>query len=174
MTPSIHFECHRPGKDVTVYDEEVVLDRPDVKVLFQSNFTGDDVCAGGSVILQHNAPIVWFVLVGSWHDIGRFHLKDGSFTGFYTNLSQPVEICPDKWIGRDLFLDLWQPTQGQPHWLDEDEFASAVKDGLIDGATRKRVLNERSLIDLQVSRGEWPPPIVRDIDLGQVRALLST
>ena len=174
MPPSIHFEYHRPGKDVTVYDEELVLDRPDVKVLLQSDFTGDDVCAGGSVILQHNAPIVWFVLVGSWHDIGRFHLKDGSFTGFYTNLSQPVEICADKWIGRDLFLDLWQPAQGQPHWLDEDEFASAVKDGLIDGATRRRVLNERSLIDLQVSRAEWPPPIVRDIDLGQVRALLST
>jgi predicted RNA-binding protein associated with RNAse of E/G family len=174
MPTSVHFEYHRPGKEVTVYREELVLDRPDVKVLFQSGFTGDDVTLAGSVILQRDAPIVWFVPVGSWHDIGRFHLKDGTFTGFYTNVSQPVEIGQEKWIGRDLFLDLWQPIRGEHLWLDEDEFADAVKQGLIDQATRRRVLNERSLIDLQVDSGQWPPAIVRDIDLEQVRALLNT
>ena len=174
MPPSVQFEYHRPGKEITVYQEELVLDRPDVKVLFQSGFAGDDVSVGGSVILQRDAPIVWFIPVGSWHDIGRFHLKDDTFTGFYTNLSQPVEIGDSKWIGRDLFLDLWQPVQGEHHWLDEDEFAEAVSQGLIDRATRRRVLNERSLIDLQVRAGKWPPAIARDIDLDQVRALLTT
>ena len=174
MSQLIQFEYHRPGKDTTVYEEVLVLDRPDVKVLLQENYTGNNVAVGGSVTLQHGAPIVWFIFDGAWHDIGSFHLKDGTLTGWYTNLSKPVVFEQEKWIGNDLFLDLWQPIQGQPVWLDEDEFRLAVKTRLIDQATRKRVLNERALIDLQVSQGEWPPPIVRDIDLQQARALLET
>ena len=174
MLPIVQFEYHRPGMDVVSYEEVLVLDRPDMKVLLQHEFAGSDVTHGGSVILQQGAPIVWFVPVGSWHDIGRFHLQDGTFTGFYTNLSKPVDIQPVKWVGYDLCLDLWQPTQGTPAWLDEDEFDDAVRRRFIDKSTRQRVLNERALIDLQVSTGQWPPPIVRDIDLEQAKSLLST
>ncbi|UCG86726.1 MAG: DUF402 domain-containing protein [Gemmatimonadota bacterium] len=174
MSPLVHFEYHRPGMDVTTYEEILVLDRPDMKVLLQNEFSGSDVTYDASVILQRGAPIVWFVPVGSWHDIGRFHLQDGTFTGFYTNLSKPVDIQPTKWIGHDLFLDLWQPCEGPPVWLDEHEFDDAVGRHLIDQATKKRVLNERRLIDLRVSEGQWPPPIVRDIDLAQARSLLDT
>jgi predicted RNA-binding protein associated with RNAse of E/G family len=156
----------------TSYDEVLVMDRPDIKVLLQDEFSGSDVTHGGSVILQHGAPIVWFIPVGSWHDIGRFHLRDGTFTGFYTNVSKPVDIQPTKWIGHDLCLDLWQPVDGAPVWLDEDEFDDAVRRRLIDLATKKRVLNERTLIELRASVGQWPPAIVRDIDLVQARALM--
>jgi hypothetical protein len=36
MSQLIRFEYQRPGKDVAVYDEHLVLDRPDVKVLLQA------------------------------------------------------------------------------------------------------------------------------------------
>jgi predicted RNA-binding protein associated with RNAse of E/G family len=173
MSQLIQFEYHRPGKDTVVYEEHLVLDRPDVKVLLQ-NYRGSEVDVGGSVTLQHGSPIVWFIFDGAWHDIGSFHLKDGTLTGWYTNLSKPVVFTQDKWVGNDLFLDLWQPVRDQPIWLDKDEFDAAIRAKLIDQATSKRVLNERALIDHQVSRGEWPPPIVRDIDLRQARALLET
>jgi predicted RNA-binding protein associated with RNAse of E/G family len=83
----------------------------------------------------------------------------------------PVEINADRWVGRDLFLDLWQPAGGEARWLDEDELAAAVESGLVDASTSKRIRNERSLIDLQVSQSDWPPPIVRDLSLEQARAL---
>lgn len=170
----IHFEYHRPGKEVASYEEFLVLDRLDTKVLLQKEFAGEDVTHRESVVLQHGAPIVWFIPVGSWHDIGRFHLRDGTFTGFYTNLSRPVDIQTANWVGNDLLLDLWQPVDGPPVWFDEDEFEEAVRGSLIDQATARRTLNERNLIDLRVSEGQWPPPIVRDIDLEQARALLHS
>ncbi|HEX8360342.1 MAG TPA: hypothetical protein VF613_09550, partial [Longimicrobium sp.] len=44
------------------------------------------VRAGERVILEPGAPVVWFTFRGLWHDIGRFHLRDGTFTGFYANV----------------------------------------------------------------------------------------
>jgi hypothetical protein len=58
-------------------------------------------------------------------------------------------------------------------WLDEDEFDGAVGSHLLDAATAKRVLNERTLIEMQLSAGEWPPPVARDMDIVQVRELLQ-
>ena len=171
MPEQVHFEYHRPGIGVTVYDEWLVLDRPDVKVLLQENYSGPDVDVQNSRVLDSGAPIVWFVIPDAWYDIGRFHLSDGTFTGWYTNLCKPVQIDGDTWIGNDLFLDLWQFTDGNPVWLDEDEFENAVKVGLVDKALKKQVLNQRILIDLQASQDAWPPPIAKDIDLAQARSL---
>lgn len=154
-----------------MYEEWLVLDRPDVKVLLLEEYDGRELFQEGQVVLEAGAPIVWYVFPEKWHDIGRFHRRDGSFTGWYTNLARPVEMHDDTWSSSDLFLDLWMPSEGEPVWLDEDEFAAAVGSGLIDPVTKRRVLNERTLIDLQISQGVWPPPIARDIDLKQARAL---
>jgi len=173
MPKLITFAYERPGKGSTVYDEWLLLDRPDVKVLLQESYAGPDVTVRGATILEHGAQIIWFVFADAWHDIGRFYLSDDSFTGWYTNLCKPVRFDRDVWNGSDLFLDLWQPVTGDHVWLDEDELHLAVQSGLLDAATRKRIHNERSLIDLLAERGEWPPPIARDIDLTQARALLN-
>ena len=174
MSQLIHFEYHRPGIGTTVYEELLVLDRPDVKVLLQEGYSGPDVDVGDARVLDSGAPIIWFIFPESWHDIGRFHLNSGTFTGWYTNLCRPVQFDEDKWIGNDLFLDLWQFPDGTPVWLDEDELDDAVKAGIVDRALEKQVLNQKTLIDLQVSLNAWPPPIARDIDLSQVQALQNT
>jgi predicted RNA-binding protein associated with RNAse of E/G family len=174
MSQLIHFEYHRPTVGTSVYNEWLVLDRPDVKVLLQDAYSGPSVNVQGSRVLDSDASIVWFVFPDAWHDIGRFHLSDGTFTGWYTNLCKPVQFDGDTWIGHDLFLDLWQFTVGDPVWLDEDEFDEAVKRGIIDKTLRRQVLNQRVLIDMQVNQDAWPPPIAKDIDLAQVRTLLST
>lgn len=173
MASIIHFEYRRPGKCTTTYDELLVLDRPDVKIMLQENYSGNDVDIDDKRVLASGAPIVWYVFPDSWHDVGRFHLEDGSPTGWYTNLCQPVEFHNDTWIGNDLFLDLWQPVEGRALWLDEDEFGNAVKTGLLDNATRRRTLNERALIELRLEQGSWPPPVALDVDLDQVMNLLE-
>jgi predicted RNA-binding protein associated with RNAse of E/G family len=174
MSQQIHFEYHRPGIGRTVYDEWLVLDRPDVKVLLQKDYSGPAVDVQGVRILDSGAAMVWFVFPDAWHDIGRFHLGDGTFTGWYTNLCKPVQLEGDTWIGHDLFLDLWQFAEGDLVWLDQEEFDEAVKTGLIDKPLKKQILNQRALIDMQVKLGEWPPPVARDIDLTQAEALLAT
>lgn len=169
----ITYRYRRPGKGEETYRQLVVLERPDTKVLLTEAYGGAPLEAGGAVIQEPGAPIVWYLFPEKWHDIGRFHLADGSCTGFYTNLTTPVEMNDDRWSAIDMFLDLWQPLDGEPMWLDEDELADAAKRRVIDTATKKRVLNERAIIELELRRGAWPPPVVRDIDLGQAKALLA-
>ena len=37
--------------------------------------------------------MVWTTYRGDvWHDVGRFHLADGTFTGYYANILTPVGI----------------------------------------------------------------------------------
>ena len=171
MVPKIPYEYRRPGKPTTIYDQWLVLDRPDTKVMLLDAFAGPPLTLAGTVVLEPGASIVWFVFPETWHDVGRFHLADDTFTGWYTNLTQPIEIAEHGWSAVDLCLDLWTPAAGASVWVDEDEFAAACRVGLIDPATRRRALNERALIDLQLAAGQWPPPVARDIDLAQARRL---
>ncbi len=173
MPNLIRLEYRRPGKQIAVYNEWLVLDRPDVKVLLLDEYDGVELYVDDNVVLETSAPIVWFVFPEKWHDIGRFHLADDTFTGWYTNFCKPVEMNGDHWIGSDLFLDLWQPADGEPAWLDEDELSEAIRTKLIDAQTKRRIENERALIDLQVKQEAWPPAIVRDIDLVQAREILK-
>ena len=174
MTRLIELEYRRPGKETTIYHEWLVLDRPDVKVLLLEPYEGKTVSVASTVIQASGAPIVWFVFPDRWHDIGRFHQLDDSFTGWYTNLCRPPDLCGDRWIGHDLFLDLWQPVDGAPTWLDEDELQGAVASGIIDALTERRLRTERTLIDIRLQDGAWPPPIAKDISLEQARTLKST
>jgi len=171
MARSIVYEYRRPGKPAAIYHEWLVLERPDVKVLLLDPYEGTRVLLGDAVIQDTGAPIVWYVFPDRWYDVGRFHLGDGTVTGWYTNLCLPPVLEGDRWIGNDLFLDLWQPVSGDAQWLDEDELEQAMRDRLIDRGTRRRIDNERAMIELQLGDGAWPPPIARDIDLTQARAL---
>jgi predicted RNA-binding protein associated with RNAse of E/G family len=174
MARRITYEYRRPGKPVTSYVEWLVLERPDVKVLLLDPYDGPTVTVDGKSILESGAPVVWYVFPDRWFDIGRFHLLDGTPTGWYTNLCRPPVVEGDCWIGNDLFLDLWQPLSGSAQWLDEDELADALRKRLIDTATHRRIKNERVMIELQLQQSSWPPAIARDIDLAQARALAGS
>jgi len=174
MAHKITYEYRRPGKPTTYYEEWLVLDRPDVQVLLLDPYDGETVAVDGEPILERGAPAVWYVYQDRWYDIGRFHVRDGTTTGWYTNLCRPPALEGSHWIGHDLFLDLWQPVTGAPRWLDGDELDEAVRRRLIDGPTTKRIQNERTLIDLRLREGTWPPAIAHDIDLAQARALKNT
>lgn len=171
MSKRIRIHYHRPGKGTIVYHEHLVLDREDVKVTllrkWEEREEGEvrEVKEDGRIILGAGAPIVWFVFPHAWRDIGRFHLADGTFTGWYTNFCLPTRIDGDDWHCDDLLLDHWLPVDGEPAWLDEDELADGVARGLIDAATERRIIEERAAVDRQLAAGTWPPAIAREIDL---------
>jgi predicted RNA-binding protein associated with RNAse of E/G family len=168
----IHY--HRPDRGTTVFVEHLVLDTPDAKVTLLDTYDGRDAFAGDRLILSAGAPVVWFVFPQLCRDVGRFHLADGTFTGWYTNLRAPMRIEEGDWYCTDLFLDHWLPADGGPGaWLDEDELAAATRAGLVEPAHLSLIAAERAAVDHALAGGTWPPELARDIDLDEARRRLA-
>jgi predicted RNA-binding protein associated with RNAse of E/G family len=125
----------------------------------------------GRTVLEDGSPAVWFTFPGEWHDIGRFHLSDGTFTGIYANILTPVELLDETtWRTTDLFLDLWLPRDGEPGILDEDELAEAEAARTIDAELAERARTEVERLRRLALAHDWPPAIVGEWPLERVVA----
>jgi len=172
--PSVRIHYHRPDRGTTVFEEHLVLDTPDVKVTLLQAYDGREARAGDRVILPAGAPVVWFVFPRLCRDVGRFHLADGAFTGWYTNLRAPMRIEGSDWYCTDLFLDHWLPADGGPGmWLDEDELDAAARAGLVEPAHLPLIAAERAAVTRDLAAGAWPPALAREIDLEEARRRLG-
>lgn len=170
----IHY--HRPPDRNEVFVQHLVLDRPEVKVTLAEELRFDPpLRIRGRVALETGSAAVWFTFPGRWHDIGRFHRADGTFTGLYANILTPPEIHPDgTWHTTDLFLDVWLPPDGTLSILDREQFDAAVEQGTIDPPSRDAALDELDALVAGYGDGSWPPPVVSAWTLPRARqALLS-
>ncbi len=127
---------------------------------------------GDRVVLEPGSPVVWFTFPGLWHDIGAFHLCDGTFTGLYANILTPVELGPRAaeswiWTTTDLILDLWLGADSAaPIELDRDEFDAArasLPEALAQGAEA-----EVARLLAAFRNNEWPPPVVGEWPLARI------
>ena len=146
-----------------IFDQRIVEidDEGTVVTLSEAAALPAPVRASDRIILEPGAPVVWFTFPGAWHDIGRFHRADGTFTGFYANILTPPVMHPGVWHTTDLFLDVWMPaTGGAPCLLDEDEFEAARVEGWLDVPTADRARAEADHLLAEARRGGWPPPSV--------------
>lgn len=135
------------------------------------------------VVLERESPVVWFTFPGTWHDIGRFHSPDGTFTGYYANVLTPVEIKPgtgsgsedideaDVWRTTDLFLDVFLAPDGAVHLLDRSEFEDAARKGWLEPATVGAAEAEAERLVRLAGSGDWPPPVVDEWPLDRARAV---
>lgn len=129
----------------------------------------------GSVALEPDSPVVWFTFPGRYHDIGRFHLRDGTFTGLYANLITPVEL-EDRchWSTTDLFLDLWLPAGSERlQLLDQDELDEAISQGWISAQQTRCAKVEADRIRADFTAQSWPPAVVQQWTLQRATALVS-
>ena len=172
-TVTIHYR--RPPDRVEVFAQAVVEDDDDCVVTFlPSAKVKKPMRIGGRVVLEPGAPIVWFTYRGDvWHDVGRFHLADGTFTGVYANVLTPVRMDGDDWETTDLFLDVWMDAAGGVEILDRDEFDAALSAGWIDPSTAARALSEAERLAGDARRGVWPPAHVREWGVERVRAVVG-
>ncbi len=170
--PDVEIHYRRLPDRLDVFVQRLVVDRADCKITLHDPATLDTALrVDDQVIYEPGAAIVWFVFPGSWYDIGRFHLRDGTFTGYYANLITPVEIQGRIWTMHDLCLDLWVRPDGSFRILDQDEFDEAVDRLWIDPATASRARQTLDRLAAAVREGHWPPAIVAAHDLERVRAL---
>lgn len=159
---SVRIHYRRPPDRVQRFDQAVVADDGDCIVThLPSAPLKKPVTAGGRVVLEPGAPVVWFTYRGDvWHDVGRFHLADGTFTGLYANVLTPVVMDGAEWDTTDLFLDVWMGADGEVAILDRDEFDAALAAGWIDAPTAARALAEAERLAADARAGTWPPPHV--------------
>jgi predicted RNA-binding protein associated with RNAse of E/G family len=163
---------HPPDRE-EFFEQPLVYDDGRVKVSYSPRIVKREaIHIENDLALERGSDIVWFTFPGAWHDIGRFHLADGTFTGIYANILTPAEFeSPHVWTTTDLFLDLWLPRgMGRAAAvLDQDEFDLAVQSAWIDEETRVRALDEVERIQKAIAAGEWPPAVVREWTLERVR-----
>ena len=166
----IHYR-RLPDRD-TVFVQRLVYRDASCIVTFMARTPLDrPLEVDGRIVLEQGAPAIWFTFPGEWHDIGRFHLADGTFTGIYSNVLTPVRLLDDTtWETTDLFLDVWLPRPGEPCILDEDELAAAEAAGSIEADLARRARAEAERLRRLALSGRWPPAIVGDWTLERVLA----
>jgi predicted RNA-binding protein associated with RNAse of E/G family len=170
---TIHYR--RPPDRVQIFEQTVVDDDGECVVAYlPSAQIGKPMEIGGRVVLEPGSPIVWFTYRGDvWHDVGRFHLADGSFTGFYANVLTPVRMDGARWVTVDWFLDVWMGADGGIEILDRDEFDTALAEGLATPRTAARALAEAARLVDDARRGAWPRAQVREWTVERVRGVLG-
>lgn len=161
VTDRVRIHYRRPPDHMKVYDQRVALEREDVIVTISDPLElPSPITVNGGPGLENGSLAVWFTFPGMWHDIGRFHLADGSLTGIYANILTPPRIEGPDWYTTDLWLDVWLQPGRNPVLLDEDEFEGGVSAGHIDSTMAMRAREEATRILDLAAGGRWPPPIV--------------
>lgn len=129
----------------------------------------------GRRVLEQASPVVWLTFPGLWHDIGRFHASDGTFTGYYANILTPVRTDrepEDHWHTTDLFLDVFVTPEGEAHLLDRHELDEAIREGWLEPGQAQRAEAEAERLIERCRAGYWPPAVAREWTLERVLSLL--
>jgi len=167
--PTVRIHYLRPPDRTDVYAQDLVHDPGHVKVTLAAAVELErPLEVGGRTVLEPGADAVWFTFPGAWHDIGRFHLANGTFTGIYANVLVPCVFEPGGvWHTTDLFLDLWLPAEAwaagapwTPLLLDEDELTHAEREGWVEPELAERGRAEARRLIEEARAGRWPPPVV--------------
>lgn len=171
----VRIRYRRPPDRLDTFEQALVHDGGDHVVTYLPRAgVKKPVRVDGEAVLEAGAPIVWFTYRGDvWHDVGRFHRADGTFTGLYANVLTPVRMDGAEWETTDLFLDVWMGADGRVAILDLDEFDAAVDAGWVDADTAARALAEAERLAADGRAGVWPPAHVREWTLARARAAVG-
>ena len=157
----IHYQ--RPPSRLQIFTQHLVFDSPEVVVTLARDMSlQQTIRIEGDIVLEDGSDVVWFTFPGLWHDIGRFHRADGTFSGIYANVLTPPRMNGRIWHTTDLYLDVWISPSGAALILDEHEFDDAVGRELIDAETARRAREEADALLKRAQAGTWPPAIVQE------------
>lgn len=123
----------------------------------------------GEVVMGNGYWAVWFLFKGQPYDVARVYRPDGTWTGYYADVLEPVH-----WDGNnphslpplvDLFLDLWIAPDGEFEVLDEDELQAAIEGGTISGQQAAQARDVLAHMIAATRSGDFPPRLIRDFRL---------
>jgi predicted RNA-binding protein associated with RNAse of E/G family len=173
---SVQINYLRPPHREEIFIQRLVLDTPRVKITLAERVPFDPpIRIHGEIALEKGSDAVWFTFPGRWHDVGRFHRADDTFTGFYANILTPPLLLPGNvWETTDLFLDVWVDPSGEISVLDEDQLGEAVRKGWLSPLTAQRARDEVGWIRAEHEAGRWPPAVVKEWTLERARQSFSS
>lgn len=170
----VRIRYRRPPNGLQVFEQHLVHDGDDVKVTLAENLPYEPpMRIEGELVLELGSDVVWFTFPGLWHDVGRFHRADGTFTGLYVNILTPPVLDGHEWDTTDLFLDLWISPGGRAMLLDEEELDEAVGREWVDSETAARAREEAHRLLQAIADGAWPPAAVHEWTLERCRSVLG-
>lgn len=117
-------------------------------------------------VLGHDYLVDWFLFKDRPWDVGRVYRPDGTMTGYYADVLEPVH-----WHGTDptsleplvdLFLDLWVGADGTIAVLDEDELDEAIQAVSITQSQAARARAVLADLEAEAHAGCFPPAVVRE------------
>ncbi len=164
---TVEIRYRRLDRPTETYRQHVLESSPRGIVTFQPRTPIEaPLNVAGAPILEPASPVIWFTFPGAWHDIGIFHLADGTLTGLYANILTPVEfLSACSWKTTDLCLDVWVPRHGSACLLDEEELAKAEAAELVTAKLAERARQEASSLMEGLAPGSWPPALVSEWSL---------
>ncbi len=149
----------RPPNRVNRFQQQLLYVDNDVIVTSQRVKPSSPIVQNNKTVLGDNFAVVWFVFTGLWHDVGKVYNLDNEWTGYYCDIMKPVKRYVnatgnlDCFEITDLFLDLWINPDSTYEIQDEDEFAGAVRGGVIDCELEKKVWKAMKTLIAEVEAG---------------------
>ena len=159
----IRIQYIRPGKDTTIFVEELVsVDSACLKTFktlppeIVARLTHSLVSEGLIASPQKAVSIAKTYFFREHFDLLEFYDQSGDLLGYYSDIGTPLARTRDGYTMTDWFLDLWLDPQGRLLELDVDEFEEAIAQKLLSGPESDQARRTFDRLIQEASRGIYP------------------
>ena len=159
-TPTVAIVYRRPPDDVSHFSQELLHDGVSCKITLLVLEPDDDPLPVGETAVPPGGAIVWFLFPGRSYEVGAVYDAEATLLEYYTNFVEPPAPETAVWHLTDHFLDVWQPADGPPRLLDEDELTEAAERGWIRSEDVERTRAEAAAVLRAARADHWPPGVV--------------
>jgi predicted RNA-binding protein associated with RNAse of E/G family len=154
-----------------IFRQELLHDGPECKFSLLIHPEGEEPLNVGEVKLEPGGALLWYLFPERPYELAGVYDPDGRFLGWYTNLLRTPEISEGRWVLTDLYLDVWQPADGDARVLDRADLEAALEAGYISRQEARTVEAEAAAVLRAARAGRWPPTIVKRHPLDSVDSL---
>jgi predicted RNA-binding protein associated with RNAse of E/G family len=127
--------------------------------------------AGDEVIVEKCFSGISYNFWDQWYNVISVYDQAFEFKGYYSDILTPIQKTWTLVTTTDLFLDMFMFPDGRWVVVDEDEFETALEDGLMDEGIARNARAAIETISAMAAAGKWPPEIVKQVPNDPVRTL---
>ena len=164
----VRIEYIRPGKDVTEYVEDLVLENEEYIKTFK--VFSDEITESLTQGLRKNGFISNGQITTSVTKIYFFHEhfdlllfqdEQGKTLGYYSDIGTPLIKTANGYQMTDWFLDIWLSPDGKLFELDMDEFEEALSKDLMNTSEAEIARSTFARLIDEVKKGIYPHTYIK-------------
>jgi predicted RNA-binding protein associated with RNAse of E/G family len=163
MTRTITVEYIRPGKEISYYEDDLIIENDEYLKCFTR--IPDEHAEKLTRSLRDNrfitqeqycACITKFFFFHENFDVLVFQDRQEGILGYYSDIGTPLIKTPSGYQMTDWFLDIWLSPDGTLFELDEDEFEEAISKNLLSAAEAEIARGSFNRLIQEVKDGIYP------------------